>query len=239
MKSRFWRRFLAVFFPERCHFCGTVIKPEAELCEQCRTQEKRLRICPPICPLCGREKRACHCQKHRRMFERSVSVYTYEGAAKRGVLRFKAMPTALDAAFYAAEMAQVISREYAGERFDGIIPVPMSSRQKRQHAQNPTWQLAKALSVQLSVPLLDVLVKIYDTRPQKELRWRERQGNLLGVFDVKSTAAPEGGRYLLVDDVVTSGATLNECAKMLKIYGAEQVMAVTIAASPLHDETKR
>ncbi len=239
MKSRFLRRLLAVFFPERCHFCGAVIKPETEFCENCREQEERLRICPPVCPLCGRQKTANCCQKHRRMFERSVSVYTYEDAAKRGIVRFKTLPTALDAAFYAEKMARIVRREYADERLDGVIPVPMSLRQIKQRAENPTLQLAKALSAQLSIPLLDVLIKIYDTRSQKELAWRERQGNLLGVFDIKESFSPKGGRYLLVDDVITSGATLHECAKMLKIYGAEQVMAVTIAASRLDDKTKR
>ena len=60
----------------------------------------------------------------------------------------------------------------------------------------------------------------------------------MGVFDVKDGASVDGKRYLLVDDVITSGATLNECAKMLKIYGAEQVFAVTIAASHLNVDKK-
>ena len=230
MKSRFGRRLLAVFFPERCHFCGKVILPETELCADCLREEKRLTIALPTCTFCGREKASCRCQKHRQMFERNVSVYTYEGAAKRGVIRFKRLSTDMDAAFYAVGLSQAVRREYAGIRFDGIVPVPMSAGQIKRGDKSTTLQLAKALSRELNIPVADILIKSYETRPQKTLKWRERQGNLLGVFDVKEGASPDGKCYLLVDDVITSGATLHECAKMLKIYGAEQVLAATIAA---------
>ncbi len=238
-RNRFWRRLLAIFFPERCHFCGQVILPETELCKKCSEEEKRLSIGLPICPFCGREKASCRCQKHRQMFERNVSAYTYEGLAKQGVIRFKRLSVDMDATFYAAKLAQTVRCEYAGVHFDGIVPVPMNHNQIKKGDKSPTLQLAKALSKELKTPVADILVKIYETRPQKTLQWRERQGNLLGVFDVKEGVSPADKRYLLVDDVITSGATLHECAKMLKIYGAEQVLAATIAATRLDDDRNK
>ena len=84
--------------------------------------------------------------------------------------------------------------------------------------------------------LISLLRKIIRTRPQKELSALERSGNLLGVFDVEPTADLEGKTVLLVDDVITTGATLDECAKMLKIYGAGEVYAATAAAALLKDD---
>lgn len=83
------------------------------------------------------------------------------------------------------------------------------------------------------MPVTDGLVKLYETRPQKELCARERSGNLLGVFDWRGSVSAEGKRFLLVDDVVTTGSTLEECAKMLKLYGAVQVLAAAAASTCL------
>jgi predicted amidophosphoribosyltransferase len=79
-----------------------------------------------------------------------------------------------------------------------------------------------------------VLTKITVTAPQKELKAVERSGNLLGVFDVCGEVS--GKTILLVDDVITTGTTLDECAKMLKIFGAEEVYAVTAAAACLSND---
>ena len=88
----------------------------------------------------------------------------------------------------------------------------------------------------------DVLVKIAAIRPQKELTALERGGNVLGAYDVREDAlqnrALEGARLLLVDDVITTGATLDECAKVLKIAGAAEVLALTAARARLRSSNK-
>jgi len=231
----FYGRLLAIFFPERCAFCGEVIRPETGLCPACREQERALWIVPPLCPVCGREKGNCGCGGRRRHFERCVTAYVYQGPVRSGILRLKKWQKRNPARYFAAAMARRIREEYGSTYFSGIVPVPLSKKEFKQRGYNQSRWLAEELSVRMKVPVADILVKLCETRPQKELCARERSGNLLGVFDVKPDAMVEGHRFLLVDDVITTGSTLDECAKMLKIYGSVQVLAVTAAATCLQE----
>ena len=233
MKRRLKDRILAVFFPERCAFCGEVIRPGTALCPDCRAEERIRRILPPVCPFCGRETANCFCGRHKRLFERCVSAYAYRGAVRQGILRLKRKGKRDSARFFAARLAEDIRREYGQTHFDGIVPVPLSSGALKKRGYNPSLWLAQELSERLHVPVTDGLVKLYETRPQKELCARERSGNLLGVFDWRGSVSAEGKRFLLVDDVVTTGSTLEECAKMLKLYGAVQVLAAAAASTCL------
>ena len=88
--------------------------------------------------------------------------------------------------------------------------------------------LANELSKRLNLPVRNYLVKLYDTKQQHTLKESLRSGNVLGIFDVdEKEYSPEGKTVLLCDDVKTTGATLNECAKMLKLHGAKDVKCVT------------
>lgn len=231
MRRRLTDRILAVLFPERCAFCGEVIPAGTELCPACREEERLWRIRPPVCPFCGRETAGCICGRHRRLFERCVSAYSYCGAVRKGILRLKRQAKPDAVRFFADRMTEVIRREYGQTRFDGIVPVPLSRMALKKRGYDPNLWLAQELSKRLAVPVTAGLVKLYETRPQKELCARERSGNLLGAFDWRGDPSPEGRRFLLVDDVVTTGSTLEECAKMLKIYGAVQVLAASAAAT--------
>lgn len=233
-----WDRFWAILFPERCAFCGEVILPGTKLCPACREQETALRVTPPVCIRCGRGEKRCGCGGRRRHFERCVTPYLYKGPVRSGILRLKHGQKRNAARYFASCMAEVIRREYGRTYFSGIVPVPLSKKALRKRGYNPSLWLAQELSALLNVPVMDMLDKLYDTPPQKELCARERSGNLLGVFDLRTGFDAEERRFLLVDDVITTGATLDECAKMLKIYGAVQVLAVTAAATQLHEDEK-
>ena len=125
----------------------------------------------------------------------------------------------------------MVRREYGGISFDFVTAVPLHKREFLNRGFNQSERLGQALAKWLDVPYETVLTKITTTAPQKELKAVERSGNLLGVFDVCGDVA--GKTILLVDDVITTGTTLDECAKMLKIFGAEEVYAVTAAAACL------
>lgn len=229
------RRLTAVLFPERCACCGEVVRVGEGCCAQCRAQLSR--ITPPVCPFCGRGREACCCRKHRRHFERCISPFYYEGAVRKGILRLKEEESWDTIRFLAAEMAEAVEREYAELRFDGVIPVPMTSRALKKRGFNQSFLLAEELGRCLSLPVWEPLQKLVDTRPQKALSAVERSGNVLGVFELTAGAAVAGKTLLLADDLVTTGATLDECAKMLKIYGADAVYAVTATATkPKEDE---
>ena len=232
--KQFARRVTAWFLPERCVFCGEVIAPFAVACRRCR--ETLSVIQPPICHYCGARKKECHCGKRRLSVDGVAAPFYYEGAARDGVLRLKREDDPDAIAYFARQLCTVIRREYQVEEIDGIVFVPMTVRARREREYNQGELLAHAVGRQLSRPVYNALVKLYETPPQKALDLHARSGNVLGVFDVTDRSV-RGKTLLLVDDVLTTGATLHECAKMLKLYGAERVPAAVIAVRKITEKT--
>ena len=127
-------------------------------------------------------------------------------------------------------MAQTCRKRYGDIEFDYVAYVPMDKKREKQRGFNQSMLLAKGIAEELNIPFgKNLLVKLYRTDVQHELNEVERKGNLLGAFDVSSAYNLEGRTVLLVDDVKTSGATLNECGKMLYLNGAERVFCLTAA----------
>lgn len=223
-----------MFFPHHCYLCNRVILPRQRLCENCATHAPY--ILPPICNKCGRNEDDCICGGHSLNYERCVSPFYHKDQARDGIMHLKDEDIAVTARGFAAAMAEVVRREYGGIAFDGVTSVPLHKKDLNERGFDQAASLAEELALLLGVPYVATLKKITHTSPQKELPALRRRGNLLGVFDVTEEVA--GKTYLLVDDVVTTGSTLDECAKMLKIFGAEEVYAVTAAAALLKkDET--
>ncbi len=227
MGVTFKRRLIAVFFPERCAACGEVVAVGEGVCPDCGDTMPRIGV--PVCPLCGHEKEWCRCRQRRRHYERVVAPWYYDGKAAEAVLRMKRRGDPVAVAYMAEELADTVRQYYEEITFDGVVFVPSTRREKRRRGYNPGELVARATAALLGLPILPCLTKLIDTPPQKTLPAERRSGNLLGVFDV--VGAVEGKTLLLIDDVVTTGSTLDECAKMLKIHGAEAVYAATVTST--------
>lgn len=228
MGVRFWRRVAAVLFPERCAACGEVIAPFRGFCETCLPAVPTVGV--PVCPRCGLEKEWCTCRRRRRHYERVVAPWYYDGAARDAVLRMKENGDPVAIAYFAETLADTVRQYYDDITFDGVAFVPCTPKTERLRGHNPSELVARATAKELGLPLRPLLKKIVETPSQKGLSAEQRTGNLLGVFDL-TVESVEGQTLLLIDDVVTTGATLDECAKMLKIYGAAAVYAATVAAA--------
>ncbi len=226
------RGVMTALFPNRCFLCGEVILPRQRLCATC--VEKAPYILPPVCEHCGRGVDECSCKGHRHHYDRSVSAFYHRGAAWTGLQRMKAYDDVVVTEGFAAEMAEVVRREYGGIPFDCVTAVPMHKKDYRERGFDQAAVLAKELARRLDLPFRPLLKKIIRTEPQKKMTAIRRRGNLLGVFDAIGPVT--GQRVLLVDDVITTGSTLDECAKVLKIYGAEEVYSVTAVATVLQKE---
>ncbi len=223
-----WRRMAAVLFPERCVACGEVVFPGDGVCDVCRPEWPTIGV--PVCPRCGLEKEWCTCRRRRRHYERVVASWYYDSAAARAVLRMKDSGDPVAVTYFADTLADTVRQHYDEITFDGVVFVPATRREQRRRGYNPGEMIARAVARRLSLPCVGYLRKIYETAPQKQLSAEQRGGNLLGAFDV-TVDSLAGKTLLLVDDVVTTGATLDECAKMMKICGAEAVYAATVAAT--------
>ncbi len=126
--------------------------------------------------------------------------------------------------FFAEQMAAVYHREYGTEQPAVVAAIPMTRRARFERGYNQSELLARAVAQRIGVPYEDVLAKVYETPSQKSVHGWQRAGNVLGAFDVTRADGLRGKTVLLVDDVCTTGATADECAKMLKLYGVKRVL---------------
>ncbi len=128
-------------------------------------------------------------------------------------------------------MYRLFLREYSETDFDYICFVPFTESKKRKRDFNQAEVLANELSALTGIPVLDALECIYDTPPQHSLSRIYRKGNVFGIYEVKDKKAVKDKKFLLVDDIKTTGASLDECAKMLRIYEAQSVNCITFAVA--------
>ena len=225
-------------FPARCPFCGTLLSKAAEFCEKCAGDLSR--IPAGACRTCGVEKGLCDCGKRKFFVRRRIAPFYYEGAAKTGILRFKKEAHFGGFRTLASLTAAKIREEYADVAFDLVVCVPSSDGFSRERDFNPSALLGKEIARLLKLPFdRRFLVKVFDTKPQKGMSRTDRIGNVAGVFGLRKPKRAEGKTILLIDDVITTGATVNECAKMLRIFGAKAVYAAAVCvAKPLKKNSK-
>ena len=217
-----------LFFPPRCIGCRRVVAHNRSVCPAC---EKKLPfVGKDLCPVCGREKEFCHLH-HRVDFVRCAAPFYYMDEVKNGILALKKTGQRRLACFFGAAMAQAVKDRFAGVDFDLAVCVPGSPQKRKELGFDHAELLAECLAEELGLRFESRgLVKLFDNKPQHSLHRAERSGNVLGVYEADESLVKEK-TVLLVDDIETTGATLHECAKMLRLRGAEEVYAVTACLS--------
>ncbi len=225
MKSKIINTFLNALFPPRCFLCDDVISPDMYLCSHC---ESKLTV-PEIkrCVGCGATAKFCECNRFVYHFEGVISPFFNEGAAKQGIYSFKFFHQRRIAEFYARHMAQSTQKYFGDIQFDFITYV-CSSKKKQKF--NHCKILAEELALNLNLPLVDALMPTDKLRStQHKLGFDSRFENVRNAYKAKIKC--KGRKILLVDDIKTSGATIDECARQLKLAGAELVYCVTAVVS--------
>ena len=232
------RVLLGIVFPERCPFCNKVVKIGEGTCETCRT------VLPhqpePICSDCGKSRSECKGTCRAGYADGLTAPYIYRGVVRDAVLRFKYAATSLSARAFAADMADCVTRQWPELTFDAVVFVPMTRRDYRRREYNQSEWLAREVARRLNLPVWSALLKPVETRPQKSLPAEQRAGNVRGTMEVAEPYRKQlrDARLLIVDDLATTGSTIQECALMLKLYGAESVHAVTLARTWQRDKSK-
>ncbi|MCL2488081.1 MAG: double zinc ribbon domain-containing protein, partial [Oscillospiraceae bacterium] len=208
------RWLAALLYPDRCIGCGEVVPLglwRPDFCEKCAAEVNPIR--PPYCPFCGRGKNSCGCKRRRRRYDGCVVAYEYNGAIESAILRFKHQKREDTVRFFAAAMAETVRERCEGIPLDCVVPVPMTAASRKSRGFDQSLWLAELVAESLNLPLRQALVKIFETPPQKSLPMLRRGGNVLGVFDLAENTDIADCAVLLVDDMTTTGATLDECAK--------------------------
>ena len=227
---------LKLLFPARCPLCGCVLTgKEQYVCAGCR--EKLPFITDPYCLRCGRPirdetKEYCpQCEKVSRQFDEGRCTFRYEGALRDALLDMKFKNRREYIPFFAAAMASRNRAYLQRNHFDMIIPVPLHPRKKAERGFDQCALIGRELSEQTGIPLrCGILKRVRYTSPQKTLNARERSINLEGAFAVNEGTLPPGARVLLIDDILTTGATLSECSRVLKKSGAGKVGFLALSA---------
>jgi len=225
--------FLDFLFPRRCPVCGEITSPAGSLiCPSCFLKLSFVK--PPVCKKCGKEimdetmEYCSDCMGHFHAFESGVALLNYDETARTVMaqIKYKNKREYLD--FFGAAMAKRYGMAVARMAVEAIVPVPVHLSRRRARGFNQAEVLAGILGEKLKIPAAPkMLIRRKRTRPQKELSASERLKNLSGAF-----AAGEGSggikRVLLVDDIYTTGSTVEACARVLQNAGVEKVYFAVI-----------
>lgn len=226
--TRVGQAVLEVIFPSRCVGCGTY---GSFLCQSCQAALPRAR--PPRCPVCWQPQRQgdpCgRCREERPAFQGARSPYLYQGAAREAVHALKYSYLSALAQPMAQLMARYVEEEEAIEA-DLVVAVPLYARRQRLRGYNQSVLLARELSRLCGLPLAERgLARRRNTPPQARSADAEaRKRNVADAF-IADGRWVEGRRVLLIDDVMTTGATVDACARALHEAGAASVWALSFA----------
>ncbi|MBQ4397747.1 MAG: ComF family protein [Clostridia bacterium] len=221
---------LNLIFPPRCPMCGELLCHGEHICSRCINETEF--ICHPICRQCGRPWGRCRCgtESSPFFFTRNISPLIYSKAARSGIHRMKFHNSPSSCTYFGKLMALAVRTEYldAGIPIDCVMGVPMYCDDERRRGYNQANLLAKIVASELNLPCFSrVLTKYRKNENQHTLSYAERQKNIRNVFRVAHPKKITDKTVLLCDDVITSGSTLNECARILLEAGAGAVYCVT------------
>ena len=216
---------LDLLFPEKCPFCRKLLqKQEEHLCVHCR------RTLPWLEGERG----------HRKVdfAEGCFSPLAYTGAAVDAVHRYKFSAVRAYARPFGALMAQCVLQQVPN-RADVVCWVPLSRKRLRRRGYDQSRLLGEQVAQRLGLPLIAALEKVRQGDVQSRLEQDSaRRANVQGAYRVTQPELVAGKRILLVDDVVTSGATLGECALQLRLAGAQEIRCVTLCSARREEKEK-
>ncbi|MBR4282123.1 MAG: ComF family protein [Clostridia bacterium] len=230
------RRFILDFIlGKRCACCGIIIENHKKLCGEC---EKTIIENISGCEKCGQPISACVCKRERFEFDGIIAPYLYEGPVKSGIRRMKKDIGGDTAEYFADILTEWIKLKGLNTKIDLIVCVPLTKEREREKGYNQSGLLAKRLSKNSDIPYNKyAMTKLYSNKEQHYCSAIDRVGNVFGIYEADEDICCDKN-ILLVDDVTTGGSTLNECAKMLKIAGANKVYCAVAAITVKQNKTK-
>lgn len=233
--SSITKNLVNLLYPLRCASCGKDLDAAHKtlVCDPCAGA---IRYNPkPHCAVCGRSvsdaRKPCpECNKTRYHFERAYAACLYDDGLKELIHAFKYKQKIGLAGLFTNRMIDFIKEnDEVIQDVDLVTFVPLHGRRLWERAFNQSKVLASAVSRSFGIRLVDTLDKTESTKPQNMLSRKERLTNLADAFRAKDPAPLKDMRVLLIDDVMTTGATFNECSRVLKEAGAARVRCLALA----------
>lgn len=207
---------LDLLFPPKCVFCRKLLSKGAVCqCEKCAGD----------LPF----TKGAQISQKGDFYDECVSPLRYEGDVRKSILRFKFKGATAYAECYGQLMAQCIKENLDG-KFNLITWVPLSPKRARDRGYDQAMLLALAVALELDDVAVETLIKPTNVQAQSTITDKEmRRANVSGVYELKDQELIVGKRILLIDDIITTGSTLSECARVLLMSGAESVVCATLA----------
>ena len=221
--SNFVETVLKYIYPPRCPFCGEIV-PEQHPCVSCKEEWEN-----------GGENIEAVLQKLPvQHIDEYYACTIYAGKVRAGLHRLKFENAYTLLPFFAEQMISILP-VYATEEVI-LIPVPQSEKRESEAAVHIPLMLAEYIGGRTGLQVTkSALRKVKETKLQHSLTREERLQNLTGAFELQNEQQIQNKTVFLCDDIVTTGATLTECAKILKIHGAKQVYGICFAATPFEE----
>jgi len=232
------KNLLDWLYPPTCIACHKLIplnhaQPrDMMLCKMCQTLFEP--IIPPICNTCGTPtenavERCVSCYGKSFYFTTNRAMFLYDELMRDLLLELKFKQNKQIAHSLGKLWAMHVSDTFNYKDNTFFVPLPMHQKKQRERGFNQAEILTQHLSNRLNIPMENTLLRTIDTPPQSGLHPRQRIENVHGAFDVAKGINPQGKNYIIIDDIYTTGASLNACAKVLKEAGALGVSCMTLA----------
>lgn len=217
-------KLLDFLFPPKCCICGEILSSGKVFCDSCAEEIME-------------NKSAKFVSKHDFAFSKAVFAADYSEKTQRAVLRMKKFADANEVEEFAKLLAFTIIKELSDAHFDLVTAVPMSEEKLKERGHNQAEALAVRVAQRLSLPYRgDLLIQGENFSAQHTLTRSERESAAKERFSAAQGVSITG-RVLLVDDVITTGATLNRCAELLRSIGASDVVAAAALSTPKKKNT--
>lgn len=215
---RLWDILADWFFPPKCILCRKVLtKEQTDLCPACRTD---------VTPFPEKAKTIPHVKSW-------CALWHYDGMVRNSIIRFKFQKTTAYAESYGRLLAMHLLTH--GKDFDLITWVPVSPMRKRERGYDQTELIARQVALSLGIEPVQLLKKVRHNRPQSGIRgYAKRKANVLGAYQAVDPGIVAGKQILLLDDIITTGVTVSECARVLLTAGAKEVHCAAVAAASNH-----
>ncbi|MCW5933700.1 MAG: ComF family protein [Fimbriimonadia bacterium] len=235
-KASISMNLLDMVYPPRCMGCGAV-RSEL-LCESCRLFLPR--ILPPLCDYCGSsltETFCRSCNEHGYAFRHARAVGVYDGCLRHAILKLKFTRWKRAADLF-GELLEELWRSPQTQALHSaqlLLPVPIHWARKAERGFNQSELIARALAKRIGLPVVcDAVQRRFYRKPQVGLSGTHRWQNIEGAFELIQTETIQGKHCLLIDDVFTTGATLDTCARSLLSGGAAKVSVLVMARESSH-----
>lgn len=227
------QQIINILYPRRCPICGNITVPRGELaCASCRgvlspIEEPRCKKCSK--PMESEEAEFCHdCNQKKYNYIKGYALWVYDAHMKKSISDFKFHGRREYGEFYVAELVKRYGKEIAEIAPDVLVPVPLHKTKQIRRGYNQADIIAKGIGKELKLPVLSqLLIRDKKTLPQKQLNDKERLKNLERAFNFseeeKRKFPKEIRRVMLVDDIYTTGSTIEACTKKLMENGIEEV----------------